>query len=195
MNGLFAFDRRTRRPRNETTMKSEIPTSICDILVRAAEINPSGKAFVTGDHWRSWSQLADDIARKAVGLEELGLSPGSRVAVLAGVSEEHVELTFLLGWLGATIVPLNTRLSSAEHLEILRSADLTTLIYDLQFADRAEDVANTLGLKLLPIADILNRKPLYSGAARSVSLAGRRASSFVVYRRHHRASQGRTHSG
>ncbi len=61
-----------------------------------------------------YAQLAAQAARMAGQLAALGLRAGDRVAVLLDRSRAAVTLVHALGWLGAVVVPINTRLTAEE---------------------------------------------------------------------------------
>lgn len=72
--------------------------------------------------------LGDRTARLAGCLAALGIAPGDRVAVWMGNSLEWVELWLAIAWAGATIVPLNTRLSAEETAYVLDTADVAWMV-------------------------------------------------------------------
>jgi fatty-acyl-CoA synthase len=66
-----------------------------------------------------YAELAARIERLAGGLRGLGLRRGDRVAFLGYNSPELVELLFACARAGLVLVPLNWRLTVAEHAAIL----------------------------------------------------------------------------
>ena len=83
-------------------------------LRRAAQIRPREESTVFGARRRVWSETADRVARIAGGLEQAGVQRGARVAILALNSDRYFELLFAIPWLGAVMVPVNTRLATPE---------------------------------------------------------------------------------
>ena len=81
---------------------------------RSARINPRGLACVDGERRRTWSEVAEDVARLAALLKSLSVGQDDRVAVLAANCDLYFDAYFAIFWAGAVIVPLNTRLSVPE---------------------------------------------------------------------------------
>ena len=121
-------------------------------LRRAAQINGKGVATICGERRRTWSEVAERVARLAGGLRRLGLDTGGRAAVLALNSDRYFELYSAIAWAGGVIVPMNTRLAAAENAYVI--ADSTP---DLLLADDA-------GIALLDAADVAAVKArVYTG--------------------------------
>ena len=99
-------------------------------LRRAAQIRPRGQSTVFGARRRVWSQTADRVARTAGGLSEAGVQPGDRVAILALNSDRYFELLYAIPWLGAVMVPVNTRLATPEIRYILEDSGARMLFID-----------------------------------------------------------------
>ena len=83
------------------------------LLERAADRDPYAPAIV-GTRPRTWGELRERVGRLAGGLVRRGVGRGDRVAVLGGNCAEYLEIYLALAWLGALVVPLNTRLSAHE---------------------------------------------------------------------------------
>ena len=102
-----------------------------ELLSEAALINGNGRAFAGEGGTRSWAEVCDLTARIAAGLAtEFSLQRGVRVALLMGISQDQALLSLALSWLGVTIVPVNTRLSTADISVVLRHADVELLFWD-----------------------------------------------------------------
>ena len=71
---------------------------------------------------RSFRETRDTAARMAGALARHGVAPGDRVAALVGNRVELLDLVLGCGWLGATVVPLNTALRGAGLRGILSQA-------------------------------------------------------------------------
>ena len=83
---------------------------------------------------RTWAELGDRVARLADGLAQAGLNHGERIAVLLPNCDAYLELYFAAAWLGAVIVPLNTRWSEPETLDALQDCRARMLVSDATFA-------------------------------------------------------------
>jgi len=99
-------------------------------LRRAAQIRPQEQSTLFGDRRRIWSETADRVARVAGGLKEAGVQPGDRVAILALNSDRYFELMYAIPWLGAAMVPVNTRLATPEVRYILEDSGARVLFID-----------------------------------------------------------------
>ena len=89
-----------------------------------------------GDAW-SFAELNGRAVLLAARLRRLGVGEDSRVAVLMGNSRRYVEVVHALIKLGATLVPLNTRLTPVELAWQLRDVRADLLLHD----DRNREVA------------------------------------------------------
>jgi len=76
--------------------------------------HPERTALVTEDHTWSYAQLWACVRRGAGILDRLRIGRGDRLGVLAMNLPEFLELLLAASWLGATVVPLNYRLSAPE---------------------------------------------------------------------------------
>jgi long-chain acyl-CoA synthetase len=83
--------------------------------IRAAGADPAAPASIFEGRVRSWGETLDRAARIAGGLQELGVRPGDRVAVLSPNSDDYLALYLAIPWAGAVLVPLNCRWSQAEN--------------------------------------------------------------------------------
>ncbi len=88
-------------------------------LSLAAQAHPQRVALLDRDEngaliSADYAQLAAQAARMAGQLATLGLRAGDRVAVLLDRSRAAVTLVHALSWLGAVLVPINTRLTAEE---------------------------------------------------------------------------------
>lgn len=120
--------------------------SVALAIARAAQQSPSRPAVVASGVCRSWSETGKRIAALAAGLLRSGLAPGARLAFLAGNSVSHMELTYAAIWSGIVVVPLNTRLSEAELVAIVRDSGASAIATDNGFTDVARTVAAACGL-------------------------------------------------
>jgi fatty-acyl-CoA synthase len=90
---------------------------------------------------QTYAQLDAAADRWAGVLRGRGIGRGGIVAALAGNRRELVELFFACGRIGAALLPLNWRLSSAELAPILADARPDLLIGEARFREKAEDAA------------------------------------------------------
>jgi acyl-CoA synthetase (AMP-forming)/AMP-acid ligase II len=70
-------------------------------------------------------------------MKRLGAAPGDRVAALALNSDVFFRVLFAVPWVGAVIVPLNTRWSVAELSRALENCGAQILFVDENFLNEA----------------------------------------------------------
>ncbi|MEZ6017877.1 MAG: AMP-binding protein [Planctomycetota bacterium] len=138
------------------------PHDVWSILERAADAWPDAVAYAgPGGEEVRWSEAARRIDALARGLARVGVGPGERVALGELNSATFLEVTFATLGLGATLVPLNTRLARREVAEVLTDAAPRVLLANGAFVD-------TLGARDLPTWWIGDEAP--AGAARLAAL-------------------------
>jgi len=93
-----------------------------DCLTRAARVWPDSPATCYANRVRTWREVREEVPRLAAGLRSLGISPGDRVALLGANSDRYLGSLFAASWIGAVLVPLNTRLAENELTACLRDS-------------------------------------------------------------------------
>jgi acyl-CoA synthetase (AMP-forming)/AMP-acid ligase II len=118
--------------------------SIGEILIRNARLYPDKAGYVFEGRERTHAAHLAQCSRLANALAQGGLVRQARVAILAQNCIEYVE-TFGAGELSGFItVNLNWRLSVPELRAILEDCGAEVLIFEAQFADKAEAVSDLL---------------------------------------------------
>ena len=156
-------------------------------LRRAVQTRPNGVATSFAGRRRTWQQSADRIGRVAGALSALGVRRGDRDAILALNSDRYLELMYALPWLGAVMVPVNTRLAAPEIEYILDDSGAVALFVDTALSHHLkalegktptvrevvwlDDQAPPEGL-LLRYEDLTGYEPLDDVGARDDDLAG-----------------------
>jgi len=84
------------------------------LLAAHALRRPHHPAVVCGADRVSYAELNESVRKAAVGLHRLGVRPGDRVLLYLPNSIEFVQLAYAAFTVGATVVPVNTRLSANE---------------------------------------------------------------------------------
>ncbi|TXL81631.1 long-chain fatty acid--CoA ligase [Vineibacter terrae] len=110
-------------------------------LRRAGQIRPKEKSTVFRGRRRIWSQTVERVARIAGGLKAAGVQPGDRIAILALNSDRYFELMYAIPWIGAAMVPVNTRLATPEVQYILEDSGSRLLFIDGAMKAHAEALA------------------------------------------------------
>ena len=144
---------------------------IVDVLERDAELYPSRIALVVVDGRSvTFAELVDRIHRIAAGLESLGIGRGSRVALMADDGYVFFDVYLAVAYLGATAVPINTRLTDYEIGFVLDDAEPALTIADPEYVNR---LAAMSGVGLV----IESGSPAYEKLASSTPLANLEQSS------------------
>lgn len=122
------------------------PFAATDWTAHHAVHRPNGLALRSADDQRqlSWSELDGRVGRLARVLADHGVRKGDRVALIAENDPKVFETQFAAMRLGALLVPLNWRLSTAELVELTADAEPAILIHDDQWAGAAATVAGAI---------------------------------------------------
>ena len=102
----------------------------CEALERNSNDRPTEIGFVEGKLKVSWSEMKERVLLLAKGLQGLGCGKGDFIGILAENSLRVIEATYAVQWLGASIVPLNTRWTAPEISFALEDASIRVLISD-----------------------------------------------------------------
>ena len=122
---------------------------ITQFVRQAKTINPNGIATVHESRERTWSEVADRVARLAGGLRVLGVEAGDFVAVLSMNSDRYVELFYAIPHAGGCFAPMNVRWSKAENAYALRDCAARVLFVGTEFVDQARELAQDYPLKAM----------------------------------------------
>ncbi|MFA4929934.1 MAG: AMP-binding protein [Patulibacter sp.] len=111
-------------------------------------------ALVFADRRYRYAELERATARYAQALLDLGLSPGERVAVVAGNSDHYAIALLAVSRIGAVSVPMNIRWAPAEIAYALDDSGARLLLVDDRFetAGREAVMGATGDVALLPLA-------------------------------------------
>ncbi len=104
-----------------------------DWLKKWSTYSPQKTALRDGDTGRQLSYLQLFVTAKkgaAILSQEWNIEPGDRVAALCSNSLEFIILFFSLNRLGATLVPINTRLKGPEISHILADSTPKVIFFD-----------------------------------------------------------------
>jgi fatty-acyl-CoA synthase len=114
-----------------------------DCIAHHARISPGREAIhdLASGRRLNYRQFDTRISRLALYLQSLGVDEGDRVAVLSHNDSDVFEIQFACARLGAIFLPLNWRLAVAELEYISKDATPKVLIYGIEFAEDALQVA------------------------------------------------------
>jgi O-succinylbenzoic acid--CoA ligase len=146
-----------------------------DWLASRAALEPDRPALIAGGTCWSFAELDQRASAVALRLGALGVAPTDRVALLLGNSPAAVELVHAVPRLGATLVPLNTRLAAAEQVFQLGDVGARLLVYDERQAERAQAVTD---LRTVSVAELGALQP---GQAHLRTTVNRSALHSIIY--------------
>ena len=120
-------------------------------LRRAAETWPDREAVadVQPGHdtrW-TWSELLDQVRHFAAGLVARGVNEGDRVVVWAPNTRHWMVAALATQYVGATVVPANTRYTGSETLELIQRTNAVAAVVAGAFlgSERVADLASAAG--------------------------------------------------
>jgi fatty-acyl-CoA synthase len=120
-----------------------------DILRRQARVRGEKTAYILGTErvsYRAFHARSNQLARA---LQRLGLRRGDRVAVLAGNRIEYPLVYFASIKLGAIVVPVNARFTSAEVATVMNHSEAETLFFSGEHAPLVHQLRDTAQLPAL----------------------------------------------
>ncbi len=122
--------------------------NIGDTIARRTRRMPNREALVETDSGRrfTYAQLNARTNQFANALMDAGVSQGDRIGILLMNCSEFVEGFFATAKIGATLVPLNWRLTPDELEFILKDSGTTTLIFGPEFGEQVAEI-NSRGAK------------------------------------------------
>lgn len=115
------------------------PTSptYLELIDRGARQHSSRTALTFGDRSLTFTEVDEWSNRLAHALRAAGATPHTRVALLVNNGLVSVPLDFACVKAGLNRVPLNSRLSLAEHLRMVQDTEASLLVFGAELAERA----------------------------------------------------------
>lgn len=102
-------------------------------LHRSVRATPHQTMTVCGERVRTFSDVAERVARLAGAFGSLGIREGDRIGILSLNSDRYSEYLLATLWSGAVVNPINIRWSAAEIAYSLQDSDTKTLLIDDTF--------------------------------------------------------------
>lgn len=113
-------------------------------LTRRTLLTPEKIGLIDSASGQRLSYRALDVRARALAAyleQQYHVTQGERVAVLALNAPEYLDAFFACAYLGATLVPLNWRLTAHELGVILADCQPALLLHDQEYSERAREVA------------------------------------------------------
>ncbi|SEN11357.1 long-chain-fatty-acid--CoA ligase [Lihuaxuella thermophila] len=110
-------------------------------LIISAQNYANKTALVDGDETFTYGHFADRVSRLKQALVRRGIAKGDRVALLLLNDFRYLELFYAVTAIGAIAVPLNTRLSVSEIIDLLKDSEPKALFFHREFTDWIHQIA------------------------------------------------------
>lgn len=117
-----------------------MPFYLTQGLHRAVQRHPERIATICGDRQRTYREYADRVARLAAALQQLGMSRGDRVGMLALNSDRYLEFFYGTWWGGGAVNPVNIRWTASEVAYSLDDCETRILFVDDKFKDMGSEL-------------------------------------------------------
>ena len=133
---------------------------LTETLAKAVKLFPQKRAVVCcGKDW-TYLEFCRRVHRLSRCLKGLGIKKGDKVAILHPNCHTFLEAYYAIPQIGATSVPINTRLSPGEIAFILKDSESMLLIANATYGDRLSPIRKEIrGIKGI----------LWTGEGRAVS--------------------------
>jgi fatty-acyl-CoA synthase len=122
----------------------EVPLLLNDFLRRAAKLYPHKTAIVDGDLRITYRGFQERCNQLAHALLSLGIKKGDRVCILSPNSHFFLESYYGVTQIGAILVPLNYRLTAADHEYIINHAGVKCVLVDHEYTRIVDDIRGDL---------------------------------------------------
>jgi len=132
--------------------------SLAESLLRSADRHPDRPAQITRAGKRTYRELARRILRTAGGFRSAGVAPGERVALHLPNVPAFTEAYFGILAAGATVVPINVRLTAAEIGPMLERAQVKLLVTGNETTAAVRDAARRAGAFPLGAGELAARE-------------------------------------
>src|SRR5260370_15944849 len=126
---------------------------------RAVRYYPERPALSVGKDSLSFQQLHQRVKSMAAALSQRGIRRGDRLALLLPNGTEYIQLIHACSWLGAIVVPINTRLSVVEIDHVLAAASPHGLVRHSSLAAPSGRASWELVIDEEPLAEANDSAP------------------------------------
>jgi len=121
------------------------PLTPTAFLHRAAQVFGDRVGVIQDDLRFTYAEFLERCLNLSGALAASGVTPGDRVAILAGNSHVMLAAHYAVPFAGAVLVALNTRVTPADMAFILKHAGASVLIYDPEYAATATEAGKLVG--------------------------------------------------
>ena len=114
--------------------------NIGSLLPRHARYRPDHTAIVFNEHRLTFSEFNRRVNRLANALLELGVGKGDKIATILPNCLELLEVYWAVAKTGAVVVPLSTLTRGKGLVNLLRDADVSTVVTNASFAAEVDAI-------------------------------------------------------
>jgi len=122
----------------------QVPLLVTDFLRRASSSYPDKLAIVDGEKRYTYADFQRRVHQLSHALQGLGLERGDRVCILSPNSHFFLESFYATSQIGITLVPLNYRLTAADHEYILNHAGVRAVLVDWEYTSVVDTIRPSL---------------------------------------------------
>lgn len=147
-------------------------------LGQRAALTPDRVALICDNEEYTFSQLNQFALQTAECFVRLGVQAGDRVALLFNNSLSSVEMVHALTYIGAIFVPLNNRLTAEELIWPLNDAQVSLLVYDLDFSEKVDSITGKVGNVQVVSSESLSQSQKTDSVENDTKLASESTTQF-----------------
>ncbi|HZR24517.1 MAG TPA: long-chain-fatty-acid--CoA ligase [Vicinamibacterales bacterium] len=121
-----------------------VPLSPLEFARRTRTLYPDREAVVDGDLRLTYAQFFDRCDRWSAALQALGVKAGDRVAYIAPNTHAHLESFYAVPQIGATLVPINYRLTADDFNYIINHSGASIVCACPDYFDAVDSIRGDL---------------------------------------------------
>ena len=122
----------------------ETPLSPLEFARRTRRLHGHREGVVDGDLRLTYEQFFDRCDRWSSALQQLGVTPGDRVATIAPNTHAQLEAFYAVPQIGAVLVPINYRLTAEDFVYIINHSGASVVCVDADYLDAVDSVRDQL---------------------------------------------------
>src|SRR5699024_2182204 len=166
--GPLSIDPPTTAPESASPPGSP-PATTPAALLHAAHAFADRTAVADGDDRTTYAQLLERVRVIARAFVAKGVQPGDRVALWGPNTHHWVEAALAAQYVGAALVPINTRYTGHEAYGLITRTAAKALVAPEKFLgfDRLAELIDAAGPDGLPDLGLIIREPAMGGPLRS----------------------------
>ncbi|ASN06456.1 long-chain-fatty-acid--CoA ligase [Virgibacillus necropolis] len=139
------------------------PLTPLDWKRRAVKYYPEKVAVIDENKQFTYKEFGERTDKLSVALHKAGIQKGDHVAVMLPNTHYMLESFYGICQLGATMVPLNYRLSAEDLKYIIKHSDAKMLIVDEEFSGPIEEIVASLSLDQIVTVSVVGQETSLKG--------------------------------